>query len=97
MDFKDLLLNLLEDSRTKADSFRTTGEAMSKERATSGAVDRKAKDAARKRAERARQVPRSQKSKEELLREIVPVKTPGGNVQLIFKDSFDKSKHQKNQ
>lgn len=95
MDFKDLLLNLLEDSRTKADSFRTTGEAMSKERAISGSVDRKSKDAARKRAERARQVPRSQKSKEELLREIVPVKTPGGNVQLIFKDSFDKLKHQK--
>ena len=95
MNFKDLLLNLTEDSRTKADSFRTTGEAMSKERAVSGAADQKAKDAARKRAERARQVPRSQKSKEELLKEIITVKTASGSVQLIFKDSFSKSKHQK--
>jgi 5-methylcytosine-specific restriction endonuclease McrA len=95
MNFKDLLLNLTEESRTKADSFRTTGEAMSKERAVSGAADQKAKDAARKRAERARQVPRSQKSKEELLKEIITVKTPSGSVQLIFKDSFSKSKHQK--
>jgi hypothetical protein len=95
MDFKDILLNLMEESRTKADSFRTTGEAIKKERAISGSVDKKSKDAARKRAERAKMLPRSQRSKEELLREIIPVKTATGFTQLIFKDSFDKSKHQK--
>ena len=95
MNFKDLLLRLNEESRTQADSFRTTGEAIKKERATSGAVDQKSKDAARKRAERAKQIPRSRKTKEELIKEVVPVKTQAGNVQLIFKDSFDKARHAK--
>lgn len=95
MNFKDILFNLMEESRTQADSFRTTGEAMRKESAVSSSEDKKAKDAARKRAERARQVPRSRKSKEELLQEIIPVKTTSGSFQLIFKDSFDSSRHQK--
>ena len=95
MNFKDLLLRLNEESRTQADSFRTTGEALKKERAVSGAPDKKAKDAARKRAERSKQIPRSRKTKEELIKEVVPVKTQAGNVQLIFRDSFDKGRHTK--
>ena len=97
MDLKQFLFNLVEESRTKADSFRTTGEALKKERATSGigVTDKRAKDAARKRAERSKQIPRSQKSKDELVKEVVAVKTGSGRVQLIFKDSFDKGKHQK--
>lgn len=95
MNFKDLLLNLVEQSRARTDSFRTTGEAVKKERAVSGAPDKKAKDAARKRVERARQVPRSQKPKDQLVKEVIPVQTASGSVQLIFKDSFDKQKHRK--
>ena len=93
MNFKDILFQLAEESRAQADSFRTTGEAMKKERATASATDRKSKDAARKRAERAKQVPRTQKSKEELVKEVVAVQTSSGSVQLIFKDSFDKNRH----
>ena len=81
MNFKDILFQLAEESRAQADSFRTTGEAMKKERATASATDRKSKDAARKRAERAKQVPRTQKSKEELVKEVVAVQTSSGNVQ----------------
>jgi hypothetical protein len=93
MNFKDILFQLAEESRAQADSFRTTGEAMKKERATASSTDRKSKDAARKRAERSRQVPRTQKSKEELVKEVLAVQTPSGRVQLIFKDSFDKNRH----
>lgn len=56
MNFKELL-KLTEQSRSAADSFRTTGEAMKKERAVSSSPDKKAKDAARKRVERSKQLP----------------------------------------
>ena len=92
MNFKDLLKIINEESREQADSFRTPGEAAAKEKAKNTPGDEKAKDAARKRAERAKQVPRSRKSKADLLKDIVVVKTKSGRVQLIFKDSFDKAK-----
>lgn len=94
MNFKDLL-RLTEASRSTEDAFRTTGEAMSKDRAKGSATDSKAKDAARKRAERAKQVPRERKPKGELVKEIIAVKTQAGSVQLIFKDSFNKNIHTK--
>jgi len=93
MNFKELL-NLTEAARSRNDSFRTTGEAMEKEKIKGSSADDKAKDAARKRAERARQVPRSRKSKEELVKEIIAVKTKSGKIQLIFKDSFNKGIHE---
>jgi hypothetical protein len=92
MNFKELL-KLTEQSRSTADSFRTTGEAMKKERAVSTAPDKKAKDAARKRAERSKQLPRDKRPKEELIREVIAVRTSSGKVQLIFKDSFDPNRH----
>jgi hypothetical protein len=94
MNFKQLL-KLTEESREKADSFRTTGEALNKEREKSkvSSGDDKAKDAARKRAERAKKVPNSRKSKAELVKDMVIVKTKSGSVQIIFKDSYDKSNH----
>lgn len=94
MNFKELL-RLTEASRSTEDSFRTTGEALSKDRAKSGASDDKAKDAARKRAERAKQIPRERKPKAELVKEVIAVKTKSGSVQLIFKDSFNKNLHTK--
>lgn len=94
MNFKELL-RLTEASRSTEDSFRTTGEALSKDRAKSSASDDKAKDAARKRAERAKQIPRERKPKAELVKEVIAVKTKSGSVQLIFKDSFNKNIHTK--
>lgn len=94
MNFKDLL-KLTEESRTKADSFRTTGEATQKERAKSSAPDAKAKDAARKRIERSKKLPRERMPKEQLIREVIAVRTASGRVQLIFKDSFNKNVHTK--
>jgi hypothetical protein len=94
MNFKDLL-NLLEQKRSTADSFRTTGEAMEKDKIKSSSATDKQKDAERKRKERSRQIPRERKSKEELIREVIAVKTPSGRVQIIFRDSFDKNKHQR--
>jgi len=94
MNFKELL-KLTEESRGAADSFRTTGEAMKKDRAKASATSDKAKDAARKRVERSKQVPRERKSKAELVKEVIAVKTASGRVQLIFKDSFNKNLHTK--
>ena len=94
MNFKQLL-QLTEASRSTNDSFRTTGEAMAKDKAKASSSDAKARDAARKRAERAKQVPRERKSKGELVKEVIAVKTASGRVQLIFKDSFNKGQHTK--
>jgi hypothetical protein len=58
-------------------------------------TDAKAKDAARKRAERSRQIPRDRKPKQELVKEVIAVKTRDGRIQLIFKDSFNESVHER--
>ncbi len=94
MNFKHLLTKLFE-ARGASEAFTTTGEAVAKDQAKSGASDLKAKDAARKRAERARQIPREKKSKSELVQDIIAVKTKNNTVQLIFKDSFNKQTHTK--
>ena len=65
------------------------------ETAKAGAGDNKAKDAARKKVERSRQVPRDRKPAQELIKDVILVKTSSGNIQLIFKDSFNKGYHQK--
>ena len=94
MNFQDLLLKLHEE-RTSKESFTKTGEATRKEAAKSSSPDVKAKDAARKRIERARQIPREKKAPAELVKEIIAVKTKSGNVQLIFKDSYNSNTHTK--
>ncbi|NBO36465.1 hypothetical protein EBU91_02860, partial [bacterium] len=94
MNFKDLI-QLIEQKRSTADSFRTTGDAMAKDKRDSSSLSAKQRDAERKRRERAKQVPRERKSKEELIREVIAVRTPSGRIQIIFKDSFDKNKHTK--
>lgn len=71
------------------------GAAEKKERAKSSTGDAKARDAARKRAERARETPRERKPKQELVKDVILVKTRSGNIQLIFKDSFNSSLHEK--
>jgi hypothetical protein len=95
MNFKTLLQIITEASREQADSFRTPGEAVAKDRATSNTTDYRSRDAARKRAERSKQVPRDRKSKAELLKDVIVVKTKSNRIQLIFKDSFDKNNHER--
>jgi len=92
MNFKNLL-SKLHEARENSEAFTRTGAAMAKDSAKSATSDVRAKDAARKRAERARQIPRERKSKQELIRDIIAVRTKDGSVQLIFKDSFDSSRH----
>lgn len=94
MNFKTLLTKLNEERGAK-ESFVKTGEATRKEAAKAPATDYKAKDAARKRAERAKQVPREKKSPNELVKEVIVVKTKSGHIQLIFKDSYNPDTHTK--
>lgn len=90
MKFLSLLQKLQESSGTPR-----LGESLRKDSAKSNAIDSKSKDAARKRQERAKRVPRDRKSKQELIQEVIAVKTKSGRVQLIFKDSFNKENHQR--
>lgn len=94
MNFKTLLSKLFE-ARSDSEAFTTTGEAVAKDKAKGAAPDIKSKDAARKRAERAREIPRDKKPKTELVREVIAVRTKSGRIQLIFKDSFNKETHTK--
>lgn len=94
MNFKSLLNKLYED-RTAKEGLPRSGEAVKKERAKGSSADSKSKDAARKRVERSRQVPRDKKPKQELVKEVIAVKTKDGKVQLIFKDSFNSDTHTK--
>ena len=94
MNFKQLLQLIVEESREKADSFRTTGEAKGADKRQGSSGDEKAKDASRKREARAREIPRDKKSKPELVKEVMLVRTKSGRIQLIFKDSFNKQTHE---
>lgn len=94
MNFKNLL-QTLEEARSNSEAFSRTGAAIAKERAKSASPDNKAKDAARKRAERARQIPRDRQPKDQLVKQVIVVKTRDGKLQLIFKDSFNPDIHSK--
>jgi len=91
MNFKSLLFKLTE-ARTSKEAFTKSGEAEKKERAKGSSTDLKSKDAARKRIERSRMVPRDKKPKQELVKEVISVKTNEGKLQLIFKDFSAKIK-----
>lgn len=90
MNFLTLLQKLQEAASTPR-----VGESLRKDSAKSATTDYKSRDAARKRQERARRIPRDRKSKQELIQEVIAVKTKSGRVQLIFKDSFNKNQHQR--
>jgi len=93
MNFQTLLHKIIAESMLLEVSG--PGMAEKKERTMSATGDHKARDAARKRAERARETPRERKPKQELVKDVILVKTKSGNLQLIFKDSFNNSLHQK--
>lgn len=90
MHYIKLLQKLFENT-----GVAKTGEAVRKERAKGNVTSVRAKDAARKRIERSRQTPRDKKSKQELIKEVIIVRTKSGRVQLIFKDSYNKQLHEK--
>lgn len=91
MNFSNFIQKLFEaDSKTTP----KTGDSNRKERARGNSVDSRSRDAARKRVERAKQVPRERKSKQELIKEVLLVRTKNGRVQLIFKDSYNKQQHE---
>lgn len=92
MNFTDLLQKLHEASVAGKTSRIT--DANRKERLKGNSVDARSRDAARKRAERARETPREKKSKQELIKEILLVRTKSGRLQLIFKDSYNKQQHE---
>jgi len=93
MNFKTLLSKLLNPSTINEAS--QLGASEQKDRAKSAAGDNRAKDAARKRIERSKQIPRDRKPKQELIKEVILVETKSGRIQLIFKDSFNASLHKK--
>lgn len=94
MNFKSLL-NHIVSVQNLNEAPEQAGAAERKERAKSATGDAKARDAARKRAERARETPRERKPKQELIKDVILVKTKSGTIQLIFKDSFNPSTHTK--
>lgn len=94
MNFQSLL-DRIKSEILLTEAPEMAGAAEKKDRAKSSTGDAKARDAARKRAERARETPRERKPKQELIKDVVLVKTRQGNVQLIFKDSFNASTHTK--
>lgn len=92
MDYSQNFLKYLLEAEQK-DPVKT-GASVSKERSMSSATTEKSRDAARKRVERARKPKKSQLGKSELLKQILPVKTPEGAVELIYKDSYNSKYHQ---
>jgi hypothetical protein len=94
MNFKNIISQFVKNAFLNEAAVQV-GTSEKKERAKSETGDRKARDAARKRVERSREVPRERKSKQELIKDVILVKTKSGNTQLIFKDSFNKGLHQK--
>jgi hypothetical protein len=94
MNFKTLLSRIVEQKPLN-EAPEQVGGAEKKERAKASTSDAKARDAARKRAERAKELPRERKPKQELIKDVILVKTRSGGIQLIFKDSFNPSAHTK--
>ena len=96
MNFKTLLSQILHKVDLQEANPVLSGVSEKKERAKSNSTDNKSKDAARKRVERSREIPRDKKSKQELLKDVIIVEVKStGKRQIIFKDSFNAGIHEK--
>jgi hypothetical protein len=96
MNFKTLLSQILHKVDLQEANPVLSGVSEKKERAKSNSTDNKSKDAARKRVERSREIPRDKKSKQELLKDIIIVEVKStGKRQIIFKDSYNAGIHEK--
>ena len=89
MDSIRNFLNYLQE----ASKTPKTGTSLRKEQKTSTATNAKARDAARKRAERASQPKKEQLPPAELIKQIVAVETGEGSTELIYKDSYNPNFH----
>lgn len=92
MDFLSKFLTYLTEADKKEPS--KVGESLRKETKMGGSTDRKSRDAARKRAERATQPKKEQMPAVQLIKQIIAVKTGDGHTELIYKDSFNPNFHQ---
>ena len=96
MNFKTLLEQILHKTYLQEGNPVLSGVSEKKERAKSNSTDHKSKDAARKRVERSREIPRDKKSKQELLKDVIIVEVKStGKRQIIFKDSYNAGIHEK--
>lgn len=69
------------------------GTSIKKEQSMASATDKRSRDAARKRAERAAQPKKSQLSSTQLITQVLAVKTGDGATELIYKDSYNPNYH----
>jgi hypothetical protein len=92
MEYSLNFLKYLAEAESK--DAGKVGESVRKETSMSTATTEKSRDAARKRSERASKPKKSQLPKSELLKQILPVKTNTGQVELIYKDSYNSKYHQ---
>lgn len=92
MDFKHKLLKYIAEANAPATP--KTGLSVRKETKMSSAGSSKARDAARKRAERQNAPKKEQLPSAELIKQIIAVKTTDGKTELIYKDSFNNSYHE---
>ena len=92
MDFKHQLLKYIAEATGPANP--KTGQSIRKETKMSSSGSSKARDAARKRAERQNAPKKEQLPSAELIKQIIAVKTTDGKTELIYKDSFNNSYHE---
>lgn len=92
MEYSLNFLKYLAEAESK--DAGKVGGSVRKEQSMSTATTEKSRDAARKRAERASKPKKGQLPKSELLKQILPVKTGRGSVELIYKDSYNANYHQ---
>lgn len=91
MEFKDKFLKYLTEAEAGTPSI---GKSLAKETKMATAGSGKARDAARKRAERAKAPKKSQLTANELIKQVLAVKTGQGQTELIYKDSYDPNYHE---
>lgn len=92
MDFQSKLLKYILEAASNEPI--DTGTSLRKETKMSSATDRRGRDAARKRAERAAKPKKSQLSSAELIKQVVAVRTGEGATELIYKDSYNPNYHE---
>lgn len=92
MDFHKHLLKYLAEADQQGPT--KTGTDIRKETKMGSATDRKSRDAARKRAERAAKPKREQMPTAELIKQIIAVKAGDGSTELIYKDSYNPNYHE---
>lgn len=88
MEFKDKFLKFIAEAET------SIGKSLAKETKMATAGTGKARDAARKRAERAKAPKKSQLTANELIKQVLAVKTGDGTTELIYKDSYNPNYHE---